>query len=320
MDLTPTILDKVVLADGYVELVEWRWPELIDFRLSEENLMLEMALPPYATDASAEFPALEPGRRSFMGTLSVRYPGVVIDGRGGGGQIRVLRMVFASTAAAAILPKSGVPPLSVLQGLLDIRSDSLRKLMGLALRELTIREDRSLEAIDALHRLIGIEVRRLLERQLHAEAGGRLASWQYRRIRDRLTRGGPPPKVADLAVLCGISVRHLGRQFQALTGSTLAAYVENFWIERAKALLLADDAPIKNIAFATGFAHPNSFARAFRRATGLSPKRFRQRMAGGGSISTVTAGDSAASAWLEPHSGELSRVHRSVSPRSDAPC
>ena len=94
MDFTPTITHSVSLHDGRFELVEWRWPDMIDFMIGEPALMLEMSLPPLATDASAEFPDIDRGNRCFMGTMFIRYPGVMVHGRGEGGHIRVLRAIF----------------------------------------------------------------------------------------------------------------------------------------------------------------------------------------------------------------------------------
>src|SRR5688572_29100257 len=95
MDFTPTIIENVQLSAGRLELVEWRWPDMIDFVKTESDLMLEMSLPPHATDASAEFPDIDKGNHCFMGTLFVRYPGVTVHGRGEGGHIRVLRCIFS---------------------------------------------------------------------------------------------------------------------------------------------------------------------------------------------------------------------------------
>lgn len=280
MDFTPTITHSVSLHGGRFELVEWRWPDMIDFTIREPALMLEMSLPPLATDASAEFPDIDRGNRCFMGTMFIRYPGIMVHGRGEGGHIRVLRAIFSGQHAAAILGEDDVPPVQVLQGLLDIRNDALRFMMRQALRELTRPEAQSTDALEALHTLVAVEVRRLFERQVHAPTGGRLASWQYRRIRERLLESDVAPSISELAALCGISVRHLHRQFQALTGSTVIAYVDNFRMSRAQALLSDRDMPIKIVASQLGFAHPNSFARAFRRATGMTPLHYRQSISG----------------------------------------
>lgn len=278
MDFTPEIVEFVHLDEGRFELLEWRWPDMIDHQSKESDLLLEMSLPPQAADASAEFPEIDRGHYCFMGTLFVRYPGVAIHGRGEGGHIRILRCSFSDAQARSILGQAEMPPLTVLQGLLDIRSESLRQLMGLVLRELTVAHDRSLEAFKALHALLAIELRRFLDQQRPALFHGRLAGWQYRRIRERLSTDGARATVAELADLCGISVRHLNRLFPALTGSTIGDYVKNFWIDRAKTLLAEGDMPIKAIAVEIGFAHPNSFARAFKQATGMTPQIFRQRM------------------------------------------
>jgi AraC family transcriptional regulator len=280
MDFTPSILHQVVLERGRLELVEWHWPDIVDFQKIESDLMLEMSVAPYATDASVEFPALAPGDRCFMGTLFVRYPGVAVHGRGEGGHIRVIRFVLSRSTAQSILPTPGAPPLNILQSLLDIKSDSLRALMRLAYRELTNGIDQSVEALDAILNLVAIELRRLFERQSQTHTTGRLAAWQYRRIRERLTGGRTLPTAIELATLCGISPRHLHRQFRSLTGNTITEYIESFQIERAKEMLLATDFPIHRIAHTCGFLHSSSFARAFRRSTGTPPAAFRQKIKG----------------------------------------
>ncbi len=239
--------------------------------------MLEMSVAPYATDASAEFPAIAMGNRCFMGTLFVRYPGVAVRGRGEGGHIRVVRYVFSPATATFILPEPDAPSLSVLQSLLHIKNDNLRELMRRAYRELTNEIERSVEALDAILSLVVIELRRHLARPVTHQSSGRLAAWQYRRIRERLAEQGLPA-ASELATLCGISTRHLHRQFRSLTGNTIAQYIESFQIERAKEMLAATDLPIQKVAFACGFSHSSSFARAFRRSMSMAPAAFRQRL------------------------------------------
>lgn len=277
MDLTPDIINSERLPSGRIELVEWQWPDVLQFVRAETELMLEMSLPPLSADAAACYPGIAPGQYCFMGTLFVRYPGIALQGRSEGGRIRVLRYIFNSEAAARILAACPDPSLDFLRSLLNIRSDTLRSLMRLALRELVGQVDPSPAALEALMQMVAIELERLFDRQQDGRSGGRLAPWQYRRIRERLDSEAEPPSVAELAGLCGISARHLHRQFQALTGKTVSGYIEARRIERAKELLGARDRPIKNIALACGFTHGASFSRAFRRATGLTPLAYRQR-------------------------------------------
>ena len=72
MDLTPTILARVDTPAGRAELIEWHWPAMLDFTRVEDELMLEMSLPPMAAEASACLPDLDPARRCHMGSLFAR--------------------------------------------------------------------------------------------------------------------------------------------------------------------------------------------------------------------------------------------------------
>lgn len=281
-DLTPTILHRAMTPFGRIELVEWHWPDLLDFVQVETELMVEMSLPPLSADASACFIDLAPGHYSYLGTLFVRMPGHALHGRSEGGHIRVVRWVFDEPSARQLLAGQGSPSLEFLQSLLNIRSESMRSLMRLSLRELTRELDRSDTALAALGQLVLNELTRLFEHQPKNQPSGRLAAWQYRRIRERLGSSGERPSVGELAKLCGISTRHLHRQFHALTGETISDYIETFLIREAKQLLVEPATPIKQVAQAAGFAHPNSFSRAFRRATGLSPLQYRQQMQASG--------------------------------------
>lgn len=272
----PQIIKQAECQLGTLQLVEWLWPDILEFRQTEQALMLEMSLPPFSTDASAEFPAIAPGMRCFMGTMFVRYPGIELWGRGEGVKSRVVRMVFSARLAREILNGAPNPSLEFLQSLLNIRSDAMRQIFKLALRELTMDHQPSQQAIEAYVGLMGLELTRLFQRARIGKEAGRLAPWQHRKIRERLTGSPVRPTTAELATLCGISARHLHRQFYNLTGKTIANYVQDFWIERSKDMLRGSQMPIRQIAVDCGFTHPNSFARSFKRATGILPNQFRQ--------------------------------------------
>lgn len=251
---------------------------MIDFVRRENELMVEMSLPPMAADASACLPEMDENKRCFMGTLFVRWPGIEVSGRSQGGHIRVVRCVLSHETARALTALQPRPTLEVLQRLLAIRNEPLRNLMRLLHRELVNPADRSDAAIAAITDLIALELRRLIAAGPDETGPGRLAAWQFRKIRERLEQGGSPPTAPELAAICGISTRHLHRQFAALTGKTVADYIETSRMEHAKGLLAQRDTPIKAIALGCGFAHANSFSRALRRVTGISPQSFRQRI------------------------------------------
>ncbi|MDY0012163.1 MAG: helix-turn-helix transcriptional regulator [Rhodocyclaceae bacterium] len=107
--------------------------------------------------------------------------------------------------------------------------------------------------------------------------GARLATWQLRLIRDQVENAsGPAPAMTDLARACAVSPRHLARLFKNSTGTTLGAFIADARLRQAKALLARPEALIKAIAYQCGFRTPAAFAAAFRKATGRSPRQYRQ--------------------------------------------
>nr|WP_278254386.1 helix-turn-helix transcriptional regulator [Sphingobium sp. BYY-5] len=123
---------------------------------------------------------------------------------------------------------------------------------------------------------LAIEVARYCQAIAEGPITGGLASWRLRRIDERLHQSGPPPPLEELATLCNMSVRQLTRGFRTSRGCSIGDHVAQMRIEMAKRHLASDE-NIKEIAFALGFASPSSFAYAFRRATGSTPRLFRQR-------------------------------------------
>lgn len=134
-------------------------------------------------------------------------------------------------------------------------------------------------AIQALADLICVALlRRFRERnprRTGARKGG-LASWRMRKILERIHASRPVPHIAELADLCGITPRQLGRAFKTETGHTLGHYIDEVAMERAHRLLTTTGQSLAEIARELGFASADSFAQSFRRFTGLSPGAMRR--------------------------------------------
>ncbi|WP_065840474.1 helix-turn-helix domain-containing protein [Campylobacter fetus] len=81
--------------------------------------------------------------------------------------------------------------------------------------------------------------------------------------------------VDKLATVSGYSKFHFQRMFKNYTGQTLANYLRNLRLNRAKFLLSFSDENISNIAYDCGFSHIESFSRAFSKEFGSSPSAFR---------------------------------------------
>jgi AraC family transcriptional regulator len=107
-------------------------------------------------------------------------------------------------------------------------------------------------------------------------SSGGLAPWRLRLIDERLAADWRAPSLAELAKLCNLSIRQVARGFRVSRGCSIGAYVEKLRIERAQKLL-ASDTSIKAIAAALGFSNSSNFAVAFRRATGETPREYRDR-------------------------------------------
>jgi AraC family transcriptional regulator len=90
------------------------------------------------------------------------------------------------------------------------------------------------------------------------------------------TRLDDPPSLDELAGAAAVSPFHFHRIWRGLTGETVAGTVARLRIERASQAL-ATAAPITEVAMAAGFGTPQSFARAFRRETGVTPSALSRR-------------------------------------------
>ncbi|NPC59149.1 AraC family transcriptional regulator [Caenimonas soli] len=85
-------------------------------------------------------------------------------------------------------------------------------------------------------------------------------------------------RLDELARVAGLSKHHFLRAFRQTTGETPHQYVLAARIREAKRMLAAPaSSSMIEVAFACGFSNPQNFATSFRKATGLSPSKFRQQ-------------------------------------------
>ena len=84
--------------------------------------------------------------------------------------------------------------------------------------------------------------------------------------------------VAAMAERCGLGATHFVNLCRELTNSTPAQYLTACRVNAARELLRGDPpASITDIALACGFGSAQYFSTVFRRATGLTPGKFRAR-------------------------------------------
>ena len=90
-----------------------------------------------------------------------------------------------------------------------------------------------------------------------------------------LSRLANPPTLAEVASAVGTNEFALKRQFKAVFGQPVYAYLLAVRLAQACRLLKDSAHSVKEIAAAVGYTHANHFSTAFRRAYGVTPAEFR---------------------------------------------
>lgn len=81
----------------------------------------------------------------------------------------------------------------------------------------------------------------------------------------------------EMASVVSLSPRHFSRLFRNTLGNTPHRYVAEMRIARAKELLATRRVSIAEIASMLGFADQSHFTAVFRKAAGVSPKRYQRQ-------------------------------------------
>ena len=89
-----------------------------------------------------------------------------------------------------------------------------------------------------------------------------------------------PDILARLVERTGLSEKSFTRRFKAATGHAPLDYVQRLRIEEAKELLETTADPVDAIGRSVGYEDTSFFRRLFKRQTGVTPTRYRQRFAG----------------------------------------
>ncbi|MBI5025383.1 MAG: response regulator [Nitrospirae bacterium] len=79
----------------------------------------------------------------------------------------------------------------------------------------------------------------------------------------------------DASRKAGVNRAYFCKYFKKLTGLSYCNYLNNLRIEKAKEMLRNKNLRISDVAFTVGYNDLSHFVKSFKRATGLSPKVFR---------------------------------------------
>lgn len=89
-----------------------------------------------------------------------------------------------------------------------------------------------------------------------------------------------PDTLDQAAARCGLSRRRFSELFREITGQSWLQYVRRLRLEHATLLLCETGDSVASVAFASGFEDLSNFYRAFQRAYGRPPERYRRERAG----------------------------------------
>ena len=88
-------------------------------------------------------------------------------------------------------------------------------------------------------------------------------------------RYAEPLTLSEIAAAARRHPVHLARQFRLQHGCTVGDFIRRLRLDSACRRLTGTDEPLAMIALACGFASQSHFSTHFKRATGLSPKQYR---------------------------------------------
>ena len=110
-----------------------------------------------------------------------------------------------------------------------------------------------------------------------AVAKGGLAPWQTKRALGYIEANlDQTVTIADLAVLCRLSISYFSVAFSRSLGITVRAYIMRRRIDRAKTMMMSTTEQLSRIAVECGFCDQAHLSRLFRRMTGSTPTRWRK--------------------------------------------
>jgi len=132
--------------------------------------------------------------------------------------------------------------------------------------------------LDALSVALAVALVRSCTNATTPKRGGpRLAGWQIRRATERLADDlASDVRLGELAQQCGLSPFHFARAFKSSVGMPPYRYQRHLRIERAKTLLTETNRSVTELAAEVGYESAQSFGRAFRQETGVSPSQYRR--------------------------------------------
>lgn len=268
---------SLAFAHGEISVVEHSWAHATSDVWKTDDYFLNMAINGRTGPAHATYLDGHCGISESIGRVMIVPPGRAVRSVAHKGKQRTLLCTFRQRAIEDLLDRAPNWSRNALAKGLHLNNPEVEWFLLRIYDELMRPGFAQQVMIDSLASGAGVALVRAFNFQDDCDRPnmGGLAPWRLREIRDRIQSDEPLPQLTELAELCGMSVRHLTRAFRIETGMTVAKYVENAMVERARNLLGNSGVSISEIARLLGFSSASSFTYAFRRATGMLPSELR---------------------------------------------
>lgn len=276
IDRFATVEARLDLPGARVRLVRYRHDGPVDITGTSRGYRLDLCLLPRAPGGRAGFPERwGPHRMEPVGDLILTTPGETVRARGPCGDHL---SVVCELEPAAVERWFDEKVEGGVHGDLDLPSPPLKAALQRLEREMRRPGFGGETLCPLLAAQIAVDLARHCRGAEASRPSGGLAPWRLRLIDERLAGADQPPTLAELAHACSLSVRQLTRGYRESRGATIGDHIAESRVRRAKRLL-ADGILAKAIAHRLGFNSTSNFSAAFRRATGESPRQFRERIA-----------------------------------------
>ena len=256
---------------------------LVEFDCTDDDFLggqkswhrLDLSRTPRPSDARASYPERwSPHRFERLGDVLFVPAGELLHLRGSPARGHSINCLLNDEAIHAFFEQDFRWTSRSLEASLDIKDGSIRSMIMRLGREASHPGFASQMLAELISGQIVIELFRYSAR-IEAPATGGLTKRHLRIIDERISEQPAVPALAELAELCGLSVRQLTRAFRVSRGCSIGEYVARRQIDQAKRLLVAGTS-IKSISYYLGFSSPSKFSTAFRRHTGQTPRDFRR--------------------------------------------
>lgn len=264
-----------------IQIVSMLHPSPVEFTHNEPHHTIAMQRQRKQSFSTGRY-LIDGAEKRFedIGRIMVIPANVPLQVRAEGGPTQAIRCIFSQDAYARITGLDELVHPNEMVGCLDVKSPRITDTLARLANEAEAPGFASRVLAESLGTSLMVEIARYvndLQPRSTIQRGG-LARRTHRQIIEYVETQNGTPSLSDLALLTGLSRRHLSRAFKQTTGQTIYDYVEQVRFNRASSMLADTDLLIKDIAFKLGFTCSSSFSVAFRRACGETPKSFRKRM------------------------------------------